>query len=264
MIHKGEKTIFKCKTLEGHILKSLFELLQNHYKLVYFNTTDDKLVLRQIDNSGLIIFDIELISSNFASYWVQKDLVIAVYVDHLYKIIKNCKKNDSIVLIILENKPEMLYIEIQKDNTTCSNANLPLQVTQIESITLPLLPSYPCTINLSTKDFFKLMKDNISISDKCLFDFFENCVHITSDNSGMYTKKIKLGDLETENTQTKITSQRFYTYYLNKLSKFSVLSHMFTLHAAENTPLYLSVNIGHIGKLKIFIKSIEIENNNFI
>ena len=125
MIHNGEKVIFKCKSLEGHILKSLFELLHNHYKIVCFEVTEDKLKLRQMDDTTVIIFDIELYRQNFSLYHLTKPVNLCVHVDHLYKIIKNSKRNDAISFIILENQPCMLHIDIQKDNSTCSHSSLP-------------------------------------------------------------------------------------------------------------------------------------------
>ena len=262
MMHNGEKAIFKCKSLEGHILKSLFELLHNHYKIVCFEVTDTKLKLRQMDDTTIIIFDIELYRENFTLYHLSKPVNLCVHVDHLYKIIKNSKRNDAISFIILENQPCMLHIDIQKDNSTCSHSSLPMQEMQLEHINLPVCQTYSCQVNLSTKDFFKLIKDNVSISDKCKFECTSYSIQVVSDNSGMYTKKIRFGEQQLGDDQV-LVNNTFYTFNLNKLSKFSVLSHMFSIKISDNSPMYLSINIGHIGMLKLFMNSIEHDSNNF-
>lgn len=262
MMHNGETVIFKCKSLEGHILKSLFELLHNHYKIVCFEVTDEKLKLRQMDDSTIIIFDVELHRQNFSLYHLTKPVNLCVHVDHLYKIIKNSKRNDAISFVILENQPCMLHIDIQKDNSTCSHSSLPMQEMQLEQIQLPISKSYSCQVNLSTKDFFKLIKDNVSISDKCKFECTAYSIQVISDNSGMYTKKIRFGEIQTDDNDV-VVSNTFYTFNLNKLSKFSVLSHMFSIKISDSFPMFLSINVGHIGTLRIFMNSIEHDSNHF-
>ena len=262
MMHNGEKVIFKCKSLEGHVLKSLFELLHNHYKIVCFEITNEKLKLRQMDDSTIIIFDIELYRENFSLYHLSSPTNLCVHVDHLYKIIKNSKRNDAISLIILENQPCMLHVDIQKDNSTCSQSSLPMQEMQLENIYLPFAKDYSCQINLSTKDFFKLIKDNVSISDKCKFECTAYSIQVISDNSGMYTKKIRFGEVQNDDREV-LVNHTFYTYSLNKLSKFSVLSHMFSIKVEDNFPMFLSISVGHIGMMKVFMNSIEHDNNNF-
>lgn len=262
MKHDGHEVIFKCKTLEGHILKSLFELLHNHYKIICFEVSNTGFKLRQMDDSKLIITDIELTRENFSVYWLETPIKICVHVDHLYKIIKNCKRHDAISLIVYQEQPRMLHIDIQKDNSTCSNANLPMQEMQLDDIELPIVDNYACQINLSTKDFFKLIKDNVAISDKCRFDCLPFSIQIISDNSGMYTKKLRFGEIQADNNDV-VARQTFYTFHLNKLAKFSVLSHMFSIKCHENTPMYLSIAIGHIGMLRLFMKSIEQDSSSF-
>jgi len=146
---------FKCKTLEGHILKYVVEVLQNNFKVIYFDVDANGMNVRNIDDNQNIMLDVTLDGSRFVSFQCKSKITIGVHIDHMFKIIKTIKKQDSVTLIVLEDEPGMLRIDIERDSVCFCTSKLPLQTVQLRNIDLPPSTQYVHVINLSSRDFFQ-------------------------------------------------------------------------------------------------------------
>ena len=249
---------FKCKTLEGHILKYVVEVLQNNFKVIYFDVDANGMNVRNIDDNQNIMVDVTLDGSRFVSFACKTKITIGVHIDHMFKIIKNIKKQDSVTLIVLEDEPGMLRIDIERDSVCFCTSKLPLQTVQLRNIDLPPSSQYVHVINLSSRDFFKIIKEVSTIADKVQVTTTSNCIDILSDNSGMFSKTFSIGagTVTEPSSPEKITSA-FYVQEFQKFAKIAMMSSMFTIKTGNTVPLCFEANIGQIGKLKAYIKHVD-------
>jgi len=252
---------FKCKTLEGHILKYVVEVLQNNFKVIYFDVDATGMNVRNIDDNQNIMLDVTLDGNRFVSFQCKANITIGVHIDHMFKIIKNIKKQDSVTLLILEDEPGMLRIDIERDSVCFCTSKLPLQTVQLRNIELPPSTQYVHVNNLSSRDFFKIIKEVSTIADKVQVTTTSNCIDILSDNSGMFSKTFSIGagtggGAATEDGD-KVTST-FYVQEFQKFAKIAMMSSMFTIKTGTTVPLCFEANIGQIGTLKAYIKHVDL------
>jgi proliferating cell nuclear antigen PCNA len=255
---------FKCKTLEGHILKYVVEVLQNNFKVIYFDVDSTGMNVRNIDDNQNVMLDVTLDGSRFVSFQCKSKITIGVHIDHMFKIIKNIKKQDSVTLVILEDDPGMLRIDIERDSVCFCTSKLPLQTVQLRNIDLPPPTQYVHVINLSSREFFKIIKEVSTIADKVQVTTTSNCIDILSDNSGMFSKTFSIGtgagavgSVDDDNT-TEPVSSTFYVQEFQKFAKIAMMSSMFTIKTGTTVPLCFEANIGQIGTLKAYIKHVDL------
>ena len=255
---------FKCKTLEGHILKYVVEVLQNNFKVIYFDVDVSGMNVRNIDDNQNIMLDVTLDGSRFVSFHCKSKITIGVHNDHMFKIIKNIKKQDSVTLVVLEDEPGMLRIDIERDSVCFCTSKLPLQTVQLRNIELPPSTQYVHVNNLSSRDFFKIIKEVSTIADKVQVTTTANCIDILSDNSGMFSKTFSIGTgtaggtvVNDDSVIDKVTST-FYVQEFQKFAKIAMMSSMFTVKTGSTVPLCFEANIGQIGTLKAYIKHVDL------
>jgi proliferating cell nuclear antigen PCNA len=253
---------FKCKTLEGHILKYVVEVLQNNFKVIYFDVDANGMNVRNIDDNQNIMLDVTLDGSRFVSFQCKSKITIGVHIDHMFKIIKTIKKQDSVTLIVLEDEPGMLRIDIERDSVCFCTSKLPLQTVQLRNIDLPPSTQYVHVINLSSRDFFKIIKEVSTIADKVQVATTSNCIDILSDNSGMFSKTFSIGAgtvcADASESATEPVVSTFYVQEFQKFAKIAMMSSMFTIKTGTTVPLCIEANIGQIGTLKAYIKHVDL------
>lgn len=252
----------KCKTLEGHILKYVVEVLQNNFKVIYFDVDGAGMNVRNIDDNQNIMLDVTLDGSRFVSFQCKSKITIGVHIDHMFKIIKNIKKQDSVTLIVQEDEPGMLRIDIERDSVCFCTSKLPLQTVQLRNIELPPPTQYVHVINLSSRDFFKIIKEVSTIADKIQVTTTPNGIDILSDNSGMFSKTFSIGVGTVASTADDATvdtvTSTFYVQEFQKFAKIAMMSSMFTIKTGNTVPLCFEANIGQIGTLKAYIKHVDL------
>jgi len=255
---------FKCKTLEGHILKYVVEVLQNNFKVIYFDVDASGMNVRNIDDNQNIMLDVTLDGSRFVSFQCKSPITIGVHIDHMFKVIKNIKKQDSVSLIVAEDEPGMLRVDIERDSVCFCTSKLPLQTVQLRNIDLPPTSQYAHVINLSSRDFFKIIKEVSTISDKVQVTTTPSCIDILSDNSGMFSKTFSIGtgtvgtSTTTDEADVDKVTSTFYVQEFQKFAKISMVSSMFTIRTGHTVPLCFEASIGQIGQLKAYIKHIDL------
>lgn len=256
---------FKCKTLEGHIFKAIIEILQNNFKVIYFDVSENGIGVRNIDDNNHVMMDVRMHRDRFVIYQYNKPINIGVHVDHMFKIIKNVKKQDSVFLVVYEDNPGILHIDIERDSVICCNSTLPMQTVQLRNIQLPEVGQYVHSMNVSSKDFFKIVKEISPISDKFEINTTPDQIRIISDNSGMYTKKITIGGSGSKSsTETKdpwaekdTIKQHYYTQEFAKFAKVSQISSMFKIQTGYEMPIWIQSNAGQLGDLHAYIKNVD-------
>ena len=106
---------FFCKTSEGYIIKTLAELLQNNIKNGCFILSRKGIVFRMTDSNKKILIDLIMEADNFVQYKFKSassSISIGLNFSHFYKMVKNIKKKDSVILFIEEDKQTELGIRV--------------------------------------------------------------------------------------------------------------------------------------------------------
>jgi proliferating cell nuclear antigen PCNA len=248
--------IFFCKTSEGYIIKILSELIQNNIKNGCFIVNDKGIFFRMTDSNRRVLIDLCLQSDKFNNFKFKevkgKNFSIGINLSHFYKMLKNVKKKDSLVLFIEEDKEDELGIRvIPKEKNRITTSFIKIQNLQSLDIDIPL--EYDKHVNIPSNEYVKMVKDlnnmgcnMISISS-CTGYLKFNC-----NTNDIYSREIIFGESDEKFTLT--CSQDFDTEQLYRISKVAGLSTMIQVYQKEGLPLLINSNINNLGKISIFIK----------
>ena len=253
---------FVCKTNEGHIIKTMGELLQNNIKTGCYIVDKNGIKQRIMDNNKTMLIDIELESQNFNSFKINDDKVITFGINHqhFYKMLKSIKKKDIISLFIENEKTCDLGIEImpkEKNRVTTSY----IKMQQMQNLAIDLPEGYGKPLIISSSEFQKMIKDMNNICNSIRITSKDNTVAFCCDADGVYKRNVVFGDEEKDGKEP--FTQLFDTELLTRISKISGLNNVIHVYQARDLPLRIQSQVGNLGKINIFIKSKDqIEEDN--
>lgn len=254
--------MFKARTNEGFLFKVMTELLLQNIKTCCWMLSEEGISLRMTDNLQKILLDIKLESKNFQIYkfkFTEKKM-IGLNLSHLHKMLKSVKKKDTVEIFINDDNSNNFGIKIlPKDNTRITTSYIKIQ--NIQNINVQLNQTYSKPIIIISNDFQKMIKDMITIGTHIEITSTEHTINFNCIADGVYSREVMFGNPE-EDEDTSITyKDTFYAEQLHKLIKLSGLGQKLHIYTETNKPLCLHCNIGTIGTIQIFIKSIQqIEN----
>lgn len=255
--------IFKAKTSSAHTIKVLIELLTNSIKTACFEISDKGIGLSMMDNNRAILIELFLDSENFISYKLKKTekMFIGINLSHFLRMIKSCKKKDSLQLFISDENPDELGIKvIPKENNRITTSYIKIQ--DIQTLTIESPTDYTNHIIVPSSDFQKLMKDMAHIGQQINIVSRNSYISFKCNNSGIIKREVEFGDNddseddEDENEYNK----EFNTEQLSRIGKIAGLHSTIQIYTKNNLPLLLKTNVGTLGKISIFIKSIDLIN----
>jgi len=245
--------LFYCKTSEGYIIKILSELLQNNIKNGCFIVNEKGLFFRMTDSNRRILIDLELSADKFSSFKFNSstNLSVGLNISHFYKMLKNIKKKDNLVLFIEEDKEELGIRVIPKEKNRVTTSFVKIQ--NLQSLDIDLPSQYEKPVNIPSNEYIKMIKDlnnmggnHITISS-CIGYLKFNC-----DTNGIYSREIVFGESDEKIDIT--CTQDFDTEQLYRISKISGLSSMIQIYQKNGLPLLFTSNIGNLGKISIYTK----------
>jgi proliferating cell nuclear antigen PCNA len=256
----GKSYIFKAKTVEAYTIKSLSEVLQNILTDVCFNFDKDGLKLLTIDNKEPphLLIHLTLNGEAFDEYYCPKLLSVGINLQHLYKMLKSIKKKDNIVLFINKNNPGLLGITtIQADSGQPVTSYIKIQ--KLSQVDTEIPEQYTHPVHIPTSTFQKMCKDMQSISNKIHIHARSNYLRFSCEVEGMYTREVPFGEPDDDNEEEY--TDVFHTKSLSQLIKISGLNSRMQIYTPPteselDIPLKISINTGQLGKLEIYIKSI--------
>jgi proliferating cell nuclear antigen PCNA len=255
-------TVFLCKTNEGHIIKTMGELLQNNIKTGCYFVNKDGITQRIMDNNKTMLIDMELFASNFNNFKVNENIPLTFGINHqhFYKMLKSIKKKDIVTLFIENGKPTDLGIEImpkEKNRVTTSF----IKMQQMQNLHIDIPDGYENGVILSSGEFQKMIKDMNNICNMISITSKNKTISFCCDADGIYKRNVMFG--EEENDGKESFTQFFDTELLTRVSKISGLNNIIHIYQAKDLPLKISSQIGNLGKINIYIKSKDqIDNDN--
>lgn len=256
--------IFTAKTNDAYYFKILIELLSNNIKTGHFKINEDFISLCSMDTNRKVLIKLRLLAENFTLYkYKGKERYLGINLSHLHKMLRSIKKKDSLQLFIDSSNSNKLGIKVfPKDNNRVSTSFITIQTVQELEIDLPIGYSKPVII--SSSEFSKMLKDLNNIGAETYIDVKNFYVKFSCKTDGIFERIVEFGEIDNEDDKEEIFniySQKFTTEQLCKITKISGLSNQLKLYVGK--PIMFKSNVGNLGEIMIFIKSIEeIDNDN--
>ena len=253
--------LFYCKTTEGYIIKSVFELLKNNIKQGCFVISNNSISLRMTDSNNKILIDLVLLAENFIQYKYTKsqEFFVGINIPIMYSLVREIKKKDSIALYIENDNLTDLYVSIiPKDGVAITTGKIKIQNFQSVEIETPSLALYSNPKILHSNAYGKIIKSlsgNVGGNIITVSSTLSNIQFIGSSN-GICSRNVLISNdiiVDEKEDGNKII-QEFETEQLIRISKISSLSTQLQCYQKDELPLFIKTNIGNLGVLKIFLK----------
>ena len=102
-----------------------------------------------------------------------------------------------------------------------------------------------------------MIKDMITIGNKIKIESYKNIIKFICIADGVYSREVEFGIFDDEEDNLVLSDQAFYVDQLHKIIKMSGLDSKLYIHISNKNPLKIACNIGSIGKINIYLKSID-------
>jgi proliferating cell nuclear antigen PCNA len=255
--------IYKAKTKEAYSIKVLSELLSNNLKTGCFGITDKGITLRMVDTHRpyKTLIDIVLDAENFSLYKFKQDgrLDLGLNLNLFHKMLKSVKKKDSIELYIDDSDETDLYLKtIPKENTRITTSSIKIQSIQNLDIDLPT--GYGKPVIVSSSEFQKMAKDMLSIGTTIKVTAKNFHIEFACNAGGVIKRTVELGEIEDSDDDAEacpVYQQEFSIEQLTRMTKIAGLSTTMQIFPAMGLPLLFRSSIGSLGKVSIYIKSLD-------
>jgi len=255
--------IFRCKTTQAYTFKITSEILQNNLKCGTFTVNAKGITLRQMNNNRSILINIVLDADNFSMYKFKHDgdLRLGLNLSHLYKMLRSCKKKDTIELFVDDKTPTELGIKVSpKDNNRITTSYIQIQDTQTMSIDIP--DGYTHPVILPSTEYHKSIKDLMTISQKITVVSKNFYIKFQCNACNVIQREVTFGEMndsDSDNNQDDVDITMTYEIeHLSRISKISGLSNTIQIYSKEDAPLLLKSNVGSLGYIQIYVKSCEL------
>ena len=172
-------------------------------------------------------------------------------------MLKSIKKKDTVEIFINKDNDNNFGIKIiPKDNTRVTTSYIKIQ--NIQNINVQLEQKNTKPIIILSSDFQKMIKDMITIGNTIEITSTTHSINFNCITDGVYSREVTFGSPEEDEEDDKNKYKDcFYTDQLHKLIKLSGLGQKLNIHTSPDKPLCISCNVGTIGNVQVYVKSIE-------
>jgi proliferating cell nuclear antigen PCNA len=208
------------------------------------------------DSNKKILIDIDMQADHFTQYKFKSNNIMSIGLNfsHFYKMVKNIKKKDSVVLFIEEEKQTELGIKVipkEKNRVTTSF----VKIQNLQSLDIELPEGYSNSIIVPSNEYIKMIKDLNNIGGNSIsISSSNNVIKFSCNSNGVYSRDIMFGENEEDDEEKDIVSQDFETEQLTRISKVAGLGTQIQIYQSPDLPILFKSNIGNLGKIYVYLK----------
>jgi proliferating cell nuclear antigen len=253
------KPLFHVRTVQGSVIKSLFDTLKEilHDVSITFDPTGVK--ISAMDGSKVSLVHMKLNAESFEEYDCPKSYEIGINVANMFKLLRSASSHDSILFRYMEENPHVLEITIQNFEKN-SLTKFEMKLIEIDSAYIEISDlEFDTIISIPSNYFQRLCRDMSELTSFLWIEKKSGVVSFCSDYlsaTDFASQRTILGDSDT-GTITLVEdadySNKFSLKYLIGFAKASGLSPVVELYLKSGFPLVLKYSIGSIGNLKFVI-----------
>jgi hypothetical protein len=255
-----ENMSFYCKTTDGGVLKSLFEIIYKSIKTnACFEITNDGIFFNMLDTTtGKFSLCAELKADAFNIFQLNtpsSTLVLGLNILHVYEMMKSVSKKDIVILEIKADNPGILLIHmISKDQSRKMTSSVVIQEIHNLDMEYPEI-SKPGVI-IPSLDFKKMIKDILALKGSSIrVKSSATTVSFSSEIDSIYDRETTFGnDLDNKETVEDV-SQEYDPFQFSRLAKVATLSNKIHVYQEADCPLIIKTNIGDLGELRVYIRT---------
>jgi len=255
----SEEVLFNIRTLQGSVIKSLFDTLKEIIHDVTLTFDHTGIRISAMDGSKVSLVHLKLDAEAFEEYHCPKKHDIGINVLNMFKLLRSAGSHDSILLRYLANNPHVLEIVIQNfDKNSVTKFNMKL--IEIDSVYIEVNDiDFDTIVTIPSNYFQRLCRDMSDITDYLRIIKKGDELSFNSDfesSTDFASQSTVIGNSSTGTIQTLDQADydnKFSLKYITGFCKASGLSSVVELYLKESYPLILKYSVGGIGSLKFII-----------
>lgn len=246
--------VFEAKTTDSYVLKNFFELNQLNVKNVVIEISANGIDITYTNSQNTVLIHSILYANRFQKYRFEgpHTLHISIVASYIFKMLKSIKKRDTIILFIDdERNSEFGITVIPRDGDQKTTSYIKMQTSQCVQNVLP--KGYSDSVLITPVEFNKFIKDANIVGSDVEINANKYQIKVVCQGS-VFTKEIIFGD--SEYSAPYDTSDHYSTDQFIKITKLACLGNNIQLCTKEKYPLLLKSQIGSLGDIHIYIKSL--------
>lgn len=245
---------FYASTSEARTFKNLIENLQNNFRDVCFVFTPSGIYLEALSAQNEIYVDL---SFKFEQWFCARDEIkVGVNLQQLHKMIKTIKK-DRLSIFIANAKPNQLTIKKAPLNGATNPDVSCITIQSLSVIENENKLVYGRFHTIKTANFQKAIKEMTPLSKSIKIQGNESQLTMSFSIDGMSEKSLGLVHESPSLLDPSQTNyeELFLSKTLNQLAKLHSLNPSMRVYAEPGFPLKLEIEIGTMGTMCIYVKS---------
>lgn len=234
----------KCEVF-GYIFQHLKLFSQN----INLRFCEDKLYVQGMDGAHVSIFELKINSSWFDKYQVDKDTVVGVNSNIIFKILNTRSQNQTIALSVEGDNFEVDLVEVDLENDKKNDFNKYFKVPTIEidceTLEIPDA-EYELNMTINSKKFKSIVDQLATFGDVIAITNSNETIHLKSesDEEGAMKIDVNLNDLEGYEFEEDIKIDATYSAkYIQNMTQFLKISKNVQILITNNMPIQISYHI---------------------
>lgn len=259
------KYLFLAHTTEGYNLKVLTESLNKFYQTVYLQINSDGISITESDSGMRILTDTLLKSLNFNRYKCAGEHIVPVKCDDLYQAFKPVRKKDPITLYIDEEYPDLLCIMSVPLSEQSKKSTTKLRIIRERRAKPEINAQYTVSpINIPGKDFSRMCKDLTRGIRVICVRREGQYIRFSNSENDLIRKEIEFNTKDEYDEEEDLTTynEQFEAGHITNLAKIASSDKMCHVYAEQGLPLHISLDLGNLGEVRIYITSVDQQNRD--
>lgn len=217
----------------------------------------DGIYMQVMDNSKVSIVELRLPASWFNDYKCEKNVVLGVNANIIYKILNTREKSQQIEMVYEVDKNDYLSIHFTSESKIDYDKFfvLPLVDLEIEQMSIPEI-EYVAEFSVASNIFASLINQLKLFGETMDISCSEERIMLTSNSqdSGKMTVEMKIDDLDSFAIDEGETLQvSFSLNYMQQICSCNKIAKEVEIKLSENYPLSVIYDLGEEASMKFYL-----------
>lgn len=255
--------LFYSKTVQGHVIKTLFEIIKGTLEHdTNMRITKDGISIKDMDGSHTTLVHMKLNAENMDEFFLNTDkLTVGINAHKFYSHLKTINRDETLILFIDKGKENVMGFSVyaKGDSSLAGSSWVSdryLNILDVNDEELHINDKdYNHIINMSSQTFQKLCREFKNIASTnitMIYNYKWLILEAKGDGSSQKTYVPLATDSESDDSKEHYHA----TFNLNKIiefSKFQSLSSTIQICMKQDCPIIFKCPISDIGELKVCI-----------
>lgn len=269
MTEYDDNKLFYAKTVQGHVIKTLFEIIKGTLEHdTNMRITKDGITIKDMDGSHTALVHMKLNADSMNQFVLNKDkLTVGINAHKFYSHLKTIYRDEILTLFIEKGKENVMGFSVYaKGGSSLAGSSWVsdryLNILDVNDEELHINDKdYNLIVNMSSQTFQKVCREFKNIAANTITIIHDNNLLIF-EAKGDSSRQQTYVPLNNDPEESKEQEHYHATFNLNKIvefTKFQSLSSTIQICMKKECPIIFKCPISDIGELKVCVTPVSDE-----